>query len=96
MALAEHEGLQSLAGLRQFNDAAAEILSKHPAQVLRHREDGPAFTDPLGGQDWWFDGDQYATADQWAEAVLKSRNEPHDAECVQQFLRYILCKEDLL
>ena len=41
-------------------------------------------------------GDQYATADQWAEAVLKSRNEPHDAECVQQFLRYILCKEDLL
>jgi hypothetical protein len=91
VALAEHEGLQSLAGLRQFNDAAAEILSKHPSQVLRHREDGPAFTDAHGDRRWWFDGNQYDTAGEWAEAVLKSRNEPHDAKCVQQFLRHVLC-----
>jgi len=29
-------------------------------------------------------------------AKLKSRNESRDAECVQQFLRNILCKEDQL
>jgi hypothetical protein len=95
-ALAKHERELSLNGLRQFSEAAAEILSKHPSRVLRHREDGPAFTDENGDRDWWFDGGQYLTAGAWAEAVLKSRNEPRDAECVQQFLRNILCKEDQL
>jgi hypothetical protein len=95
-ALAKHERELSLYGLRQFSEAAAEILSKHPSRVLRHREDGPAFTDENGDRDWWFDGGQYLTAGAWAEVVLKSRNEPRDAECVQQFLRNILCKEDQL
>lgn len=70
--------------------------SKNPSGVLRHREDGSAFTDENGDRDWWFEGERYHTAGAWAEAVLKSRNEPRDAECVQQFLRNILCQEDQL
>jgi len=94
--LAKHEGDLSLHGLRQFSEAAAEILSKHPSGVLRHREDGPAFTDAHGDRRWWFDGNQYDTAGEWAEAVLKSRNEPHDDDSVEDFLRHVLCKEDLI
>jgi hypothetical protein len=95
-ALAKRQSGLSLHGLRQFSEAAAEMLSKHRSRVLRHREDGPAFTDAHGDRRWWFDGNQYDTAGEWAEAVLKSRNEPHDAKCVQQFLRHVLCKEDLI
>ena len=95
-ALAKHQGILYLIGLRQFSEAAAEILSKHPSGVLRHREDGPAFTDERGNRKWWFQGKNYHDAEKWAEAVLKSRNEPHDRYSVNDFLRRVLCKEDLI
>ncbi len=101
-ALAKHHGGWlfggglSLHGLRQFSEAAAEILSKHPSGFLRHREDGPAFTDAHGDRQWWFQGKDYHDAEKWAEAVLKSRNEPHDGHSVNDFLRRVLCKEDLI
>jgi hypothetical protein len=95
-ALAKHQGILYLIGLRQFSEAAAEILSKHPSGVLRHREDGPAFTDERGNRKWWFQGKNYHDAEKWAEAVLKSRNEPHDGYSVNDFLRRVLCKEDLI
>jgi hypothetical protein len=95
-ALAKHQGGLSLHGLRQFSEAAAEMLSKHRSRVLRHREDGPAFTDARGNREWWFDENNYDTAGEWAEAVLKSRNEPHDDDSVEDFLRRVLCKEDLI
>jgi hypothetical protein len=95
-ALAQHEGHLSLDGLRQFSEAAAEMLSKHPSEVLRHREDGPAFTDERGNRKWWFQGERYHDAEKWAEAVLKSRNEPHDGHSVNDFLRDVLMKDDLI
>ena len=61
-----------------------------------HREDAPAVEYANGNKEWWLHGKHYATADAWAEAVLKMRNKPHDAEAVQKFVRAILTKDDLL
>jgi hypothetical protein len=60
-----------------------------------HREDGPAI-EYDGGEEWWLNGVQYKNVAAWAEAVLKMRNEPHDEDAVQQFVRMILTKDDLI
>jgi hypothetical protein len=95
-ALAKRQSGLSLHGLRQFSEAAAEMLSKHRSRVLRHREDGPAFDPPdYTEREWWFQAKRY-DAEKWAEAVLKSLNEPHTAHDAQQFLRKIFSKKTLL
>jgi hypothetical protein len=62
----------------------------------RHREDGAAIELANGNKKWYLHNKFYADADAWAEAVLKLRNEPCDAEAVQKFLRTILMKDDLI
>jgi hypothetical protein len=61
-----------------------------------HREDGPAIELADGDKEWWLNDVYYANADAWAQALLKMRNEPHDEESVQKFVRMILTKDDLL
>jgi hypothetical protein len=63
---------------------------------IMHREDGPAVEYADGNKAWWLHGKEYANAAAWAKAVLKQKNEPHDEEAVQQFVRMILTKDDLI
>ena len=58
-----------------------------------HREDGPAAESASGLKAWYLHGKSYKTAEQWAEALLKQRNEPHDDASVDAFLRTILKKD---
>jgi hypothetical protein len=62
----------------------------------RHREDGAAVELASGHKYWYLHDKFYADADAWAQALLKMRNEPHDEESVQKFVRMILTKDDLL
>jgi hypothetical protein len=68
-----------LNGLTQLGEAVAEILSKLPSGVLRSREDCPAFINVHDDQRWYFRVVFYDDEKKWAEAVIKSRNEPRDA-----------------
>jgi hypothetical protein len=61
-----------------------------------HREDGPAVEYDDGAKEWWLLGRLYKNAAAWAQAMLKQRNEPHDEEAVQKYVRMILTKDDLL
>lgn len=61
-----------------------------------HREDGAAVERTDGRKEWWLHGKKYADANQWAEAVLKLHNKPHDADAIERFLRDILTREDLI
>jgi hypothetical protein len=61
-----------------------------------HREDGAAVELADGTKSWYLHGAYYADVNQWAQAVLMMRNEPHDAEAVQKYVRMILTKDDLL
>lgn len=58
-----------------------------------HREDGPAITREDGYKSWYWHGKYYATPEAWAEALLKQRNEPHDAASIDAFLKTILKKD---
>jgi hypothetical protein len=59
----------------------------------RHREDGAAIEWAAGSKTWWLHDRYYENAEAWAEAVLKERNQPHDAAAVDAFLRTILSKD---
>jgi hypothetical protein len=61
-----------------------------------HRKDGPAVEQADGTKQWWLHGTYYANVAAWAAALLKMRNEPHDEESVQKFVRMILTKDDLI
>jgi hypothetical protein len=61
-----------------------------------HREDGAAIESANGTKSWYLQDKFYVYVSQWAEAVLKLRNELCDAEAVQRFVRRILMKDDLL
>lgn len=58
-----------------------------------HREDGPAIERSDGKKFWWLHGILYYTPQEWAEALLKQRNEPHDAAATDAFLKTILKKD---
>lgn len=58
-----------------------------------HREDGPAYEEGDGGhKEWWLNSIMYDSAEQWAEALLMQRNEPHDAQAIDTFLKQVLKK----
>ena len=63
----------------------------------RHREDGPAVEQGNGTKHWFLNDKEFHTAEEWAEAVLKMHNKPHDPRSVEKFVRPILTKymEDL-
>jgi len=63
-----------------------------------HREDGPAIEWADGTKEWFLNNKRYPGPEEWAEAVLKLHNKPHDKESIEEFLRDILSKiaEDLL
>ena len=58
----------------------------------RHREDGAAIDCISGYKEWWWHGRHFSTAEQWAEVVLKERNQLHDDACIEAFLKQILKK----
>ena len=64
----------------------------------RHREDGPAVELANGDKQWWVNDIWYDTPSDWAEAVLKLHNKPHDQKSIDRFLKPILSKglNDLL
>ena len=62
----------------------------------RHREDGPAVEYHDGTKAWYLNNKRYDDANQWAKAVLKLHNKPHDDADVNDFLRTILTKDDLI
>jgi len=64
----------------------------------RHREDGPAIEYANGYDSWYLNNTRYLGPRDWAEAVLKLHNKPHDEESIEEFLRDIYAKhaEDLL
>ena len=63
-----------------------------------HREDGPAVEYANGDKEWWVNDILYNTPSDWAEAVLKLHNKPHDQKSIDRFLKPILSKglNDLL
>ena len=58
----------------------------------RHREDGPAIERASGTKHWFLNDKEFETPEEWAEAVLKMHNKPHDPRSVDNFLRPILAK----
>ena len=64
----------------------------------RHRVDGPAIERADGDKEWWVNDILYNTPSDWAEAVLKLHNKPHDQKSIDRFLKPILSKgqNDLL
>ena len=64
----------------------------------RHREDGPAIEYADGTKSWNVNGKRYDTPSDWAEAVLKLHNKPHDQKSIDRFLKSIYSKglNDLL
>jgi hypothetical protein len=61
-----------------------------------HRDDGPAVVYDAGTKEWWLHNQRYSTAEAWAVAILKDKKLPHTNEHVQQYLRKVLTKDDLL
>ena len=59
----------------------------------RHREDGPAIEYANGTKYWYINGKKYPDAQQWAKAMLQSKNKPAGSNDVQEFLRPILSKQ---
>ena len=58
-----------------------------------HREDGAAYEGADGTKQWWLHDRYYENAETWAEALLKSRNEKHDKQSIDAFLKAILKKD---
>jgi hypothetical protein len=61
-----------------------------------HRKDGPAIEWADGTKAWYLHGKLYGDVNDWARAVLKMNNKPHDDGDVQDYLRTILTKDDLI
>jgi hypothetical protein len=61
-----------------------------------HRENGAAVVWMDGSKEWYLHGTQYQDANAWAKDVLKMRNEPCDEMAVEDYLRTILTKDDLI
>jgi hypothetical protein len=58
-----------------------------------HREDGAAYEGADGTKEWWLHDWHFENAETWAEALLKSRNEKHDKQSIDAFLKAILKKD---
>jgi hypothetical protein len=58
-----------------------------------HREDAPAVEYADGTKSWYLHNVRYNDAETWAEALLKSRNEKHDKQSIDAFLKAILKKD---
>ena len=58
----------------------------------RHREDGPAVINEDASVEWWYDDEQYKTAELWAIAVMTYQHKATTAEEIQEFLQSILQK----
>lgn len=58
-----------------------------------HREDGPAIEYADGSKSWWLHDMQYSNAEEWAAALLMQRNQPHDENAVETFLKQIFKKD---
>jgi hypothetical protein len=61
-----------------------------------HRDDAPAVEWADGTKEWYLNGNYYEDVNQWAQAVLKMHNKPHDAAAAEDYLRTILTKDDLI
>ena len=57
-----------------------------------HREDGPAIEYADGIKEWFVNSKRYGTPSDWAEAVLKLHNKPHDQKSIDRFLKLIFSK----
>ena len=62
----------------------------------RHRDDGAAIEYANGYKAWYLHGKKYNDVNAWAKDVLKMHNKPHDDANVQDYLRDILMKDDLI
>jgi hypothetical protein len=89
-----------LHGKRHREDGpAVERANGHKEWWLhgkQHREDGHAIEYADGNKKWYLNNEPYADVNQWAQAVLMMRNEPHDDAAVQKYVRHILTKDDLI
>ena len=56
----------------------------------KHREDGAAIERADGTKMWYLHNVYHENAEAWAEAVLKERNEMHDVQNVDAFLKTVL------
>jgi hypothetical protein len=84
--------------LHRINGPAVEWTDGNKQWRLHgklHREDGPA-NEYANGKEWWLHGKHYDDVKQWAQAVLKLRNKPHDEQAAEDYLRMILTKDDLI
>jgi hypothetical protein len=62
----------------------------------QHREDGPATEYADGDKAWYLNNKRYNDVEAWAKDVLKLHNKPSDDADVNDFLRDVLTKDDLL
>jgi hypothetical protein len=62
----------------------------------QHREDGPATEYADGYKAWYLNNQRYSDVDDWARDVLKMHNKPHDDADVNDFLRDVLMKDNLI
>jgi hypothetical protein len=76
-----------------INYDGSKMWCQHGKQ---HREDGPAVEWASGTNEWWLHGKRYANDNQWAQAMLKMHNKPHDADAIERFLRDLFTREDLI
>ena len=79
--------------LHREDGAAIEYADGTKAWYLHgelHREDAPAVEWSDGTKQWWLHNRYYENAEAWAEALLESRNEMHDVQNVDAFLKTVL------
>ena len=87
--------------LHRVDGPAAELANGDKLWYVNdklHREDGPAAEYADGIKEWFVNSKRYYTPSDWAEAVLKLHNKPHDQKSIDRFLKPILSKglNDLL
>ena len=85
--------------LHREDGPAVEYANGHKEWWLhgkQHREDGHAFEYANGNKKWYLNNKRYNDVEAWAKDVLEMRNEPNDEAAVQDYLRMILTKDDLI
>jgi hypothetical protein len=89
-----------LHGERHREDGpAVDNISGHKEWWLHgnaHREDGAAVELANGNKDWYLNNKRYDDVNAWARDVLKLHNKPHDDADVNDYLRDVLMKDDLI
>jgi hypothetical protein len=81
-------------------DGKAVNITPYFAGVIVHNAQGKRtawfVVDDFEGNEFWLHDRPYADANKWAQVVLKMHNKPHDAAHINEFLRDILTKDDLI